>query len=342
MSEEKIPVSYKAFKIPKAGGGFRVIQAPHPKLKEAQTQIYKTLLGMGIGPGAYLHAYVKRRSIKTCALSLMSDGRTPQFLLKADIKDFFPSLTKDVVMRACKAIGIVPWLLEEIEKLCFIYDKKRKVWHLPQGSPASPILSNIVMRFVARRIAGLVRSMEADTHYTIRFSAYCDNLMFTADCRDVIRILFPLRRILASYGLELNRQKTKLISQPARQEVCGVVLSHKTSVRKDYWKLLRAKIFNALTDLKAGVVTPGTHIADPKKRTKYREKAGVAGKAGFKKGVVKYPKKLETEDIPWAEWKGQIAYVGMLNPDRGRQLTALMETLETETESCRSKTNANT
>jgi hypothetical protein len=334
-----IQVSYHCFKIRKQSGGYRTISAPNPELKEVQNTIYKALMRLGIGAGPLLHAYVRHRSIKTMAQSLQirdDEGtpRTPHYMLKIDIKDFFPSLTKKVVMEACKKARVPAYYWNLVGSYCFQYDEKRGEWILPQGSPASPFLSNLVMRQAAARINGVVKSWNRSKHFLTKFAAYCDNLAFTADDPAIVALIYPTERILKTYGLVLNKEKIRFLKAPARKEVCGVVMSDHTAPRKEYWRMLRAQLFNALVDVRAGHAPPGFCLT-PEARKKIREDAGILGKEGYKRKITNG--EGDRIPIPWGEWKGRISFVTMLHPEKGKQLAMMLADLEKETEKCRNR-----
>jgi len=330
-----IPMNYVEFRIPKANGGYRTIHAPNPQLKAFQRKILRFLVRMRLSPGPYLHAYIKRRSIRTYAQGLQihtqKKTRTPGYILKLDVKDFFSSVTRERVLRACSAERLPQWLRDIISGYCFWKDKKGELV-LPQGAPTSPFLSNLVMKYVAMRIGGVVKSWNRKKYFITRFSVYCDNLAFAGDSKEITQLRYPSARILKEFGLELNPKKVRLIRPPSRKEACGVVMSEKTSCRREYWRLLRAQIFNAITDIRAGLTPPGfTLPCDARKNI--RAQAGIAGKKGFKKSVTGPPGPvtkiaLAPVPIPWSEWKGRISFIKMLNLDRGEQLAKMMEELE--------------
>jgi retron-type reverse transcriptase len=295
-----IHVAYRKVLIPKKDGGHRTLYVPLKALKEKQGEILKYLTGLASPAGPYIHAYVKRRSIRTFASRFhTAAGKAPRYLLKVDIKDFFPSLTEKVVMKEAERRVLNPTVRDMIRRYCFVRTGSIRV--LPQGAPTSPFLSNLVMKTVMARIGGLLKWWERRRHYGTVAAAYCDNIVIGGFEPGILGMLWSVKKILKDYGLELNEKKTRLVGPGGRKEVCGVVISEKLSTRKDYWRRLRAALHNAERDIRTGQVPPGFYF-DPNTRTR--------------------------APIPWSEWRGKIAFVASLNPLRGAQLAAALARLE--------------
>ena len=135
---------YTSFKIPKKTGGFREISAPNDSLKYTQWCISKLLsynLSLLTHEAAY--AYIPKRS-HIDALK-KHQANNSKWFLKLDIKNFFPSCTKEFVQNQLRKLyPIAVWgptaldLLDQLINLCCLNGA------LPQGSPASPILSNLI------------------------------------------------------------------------------------------------------------------------------------------------------------------------------------------------------
>ena len=108
---------------------------------------------------------------------------------------------------------------------------------LPQGSPASPVLSNIVLKRMDEKLARQAAS------WGCRYSRYADDITFSHHCH--VRKFTPLkqqriRSVIETYGLKINEKKTKVLVQGQRLEVTGVTVSTgKTNVARKYIKQLR-------------------------------------------------------------------------------------------------------
>jgi RNA-directed DNA polymerase len=140
----KLDPKYTAFDIPKRNGGIRHIKAPVPQLKLAQKRLANLLydcldelLKKAPQRKPLAHGFVKQRSIMTNA----SLHKRRRYVLNLDLQDFFPSINFGRV----RAVFMKDnnWVLNE-KVATVIAQIACDEGSLPQGSPCSPIISNIV------------------------------------------------------------------------------------------------------------------------------------------------------------------------------------------------------
>lgn len=193
---------YYEFKIPKASGGLRTITAPKEELKIVQATITKHLVkDCKLIFHNSVHSYTKKRN---CLTALQAhQKRNAKYFLKLDIKDFFPSCTSAVVWEACNNLmntvhlDKVSTSLIDIDE--FIFYKGA----LPQGSPLSPILSNVVLQ-------------EFDYHFNqycaskgMCYTRYADDLLISKDCRFDWQEVAQQAELLLPEGMVLKHHKTR-------------------------------------------------------------------------------------------------------------------------------------
>ena len=137
---------YRIFQIPK-GNGFRTIAEPLPKLKNEQQNILKWMHERGIRPGKYAHGFIRGKSI----LSNANRHTGKAIVIRIDLKDFFPSISRTRVLFTLMNLGLERETATYIAERCTLDD------YLPQGAPTSPYLANLVANKLDHRLTGYVR-----------------------------------------------------------------------------------------------------------------------------------------------------------------------------------------
>lgn len=228
---------YHTFQIPKKSGGFRAITAPTGKLKYVQSFIADALSGI-VHFDTSVNGFVKSRSVVTNAR--MHLGKN--YILNIDLKDFFPSITAEMVQRALAVNGFKS-VSKTITELCTWaedVDDDLPEQVLPQGAPTSPILSNLVCWHLDYRLQMLAGRCG------LTYSRYADDITFSSDHSVYSKdshFWTELRRIISECGFAINEEKTRLLKQGCRKEVTGITVGDKLNVPRKWLKNLRAAIF---------------------------------------------------------------------------------------------------
>jgi RNA-directed DNA polymerase len=231
---QDIPRYYITYRIKKRNGKTRRIDAPQEPLKSIQRGIVdKILYNFRAHPVA--HGFVHGKSPKTNAE--MHLGK--KFLLTLDIKDFFNSIEESHVAHTLK------WLFAQLSGLTYDQsdiDLLAKLMCfesvLPQGAPTSPIMSNLVCIGLDKHLAILAKNNNAT------ITRYADDIAISSDSPDVVKLKSPIFSYIYGHGLKPNKAKTKIRKYYQRQQVTGIIVNTKTSVRKESWRNLRAEIHN--------------------------------------------------------------------------------------------------
>ena len=142
---------YHSFTIPKKSGGTRQIDAPQKSLKLLQSALVPVFEDMlAVSPDAY--GFLPGRSI-------VDNARVHQgqdTVLNVDIQGFFPSISTGrltTVFRQAQEVEVSAYMARSLARLCTLDGA------LPQGSPASPVLTNLVSVRLDARLAGLARAI---------------------------------------------------------------------------------------------------------------------------------------------------------------------------------------
>ena len=218
--------SYKIFKIPKKNGGYREIEAPTEKLKTIQRWIKDNILD-SFQVSDFAKGFVKNRSIYDNALPHVNK----EIVINLDLKDFFPTITYSDVFKIFKYIGYTTEVSHLLTQLCT--NGKNK---LPQGSPASPALSNLVCLKLDKRLSRLAEK----NNFT--YTRYADDI--TISGKKTIKYTLPIiYKIINEEHFIVNESKTRLQYSFQRQEVTGLIVNKKVSITKRLRKELENAIY---------------------------------------------------------------------------------------------------
>jgi RNA-directed DNA polymerase len=230
---------YRSFEIKKRAGGTRTIRAPILPLKQAQKQ-FAGVLAAWYQPRSCVFGYVANRNIQQNA----ECHRAKRWVLRVDLKDFFPSIhfgrVRGMFLAAPFSLP-APVATTLAQLVC--HENQ-----LPQGSPASPVLSNLICRGLDRALSKLARV------HRCTYTRYCDDLIFSTNRRSFPIALAdfdtngPLRAIvgpalekeITAAGFVVNPDKVSLRSSSQRQMVTGLVTNARVNVPRQYIRGLRA------------------------------------------------------------------------------------------------------
>lgn len=231
---------YTHFEIPKKNGGKRVIDAPCDCLKKIQRWIKDEIID-SFSPSEYATGFRK-------GISIVDNARThigKELVINFDIKDFFPSVTYAEVLRLFVYMGYRLDVAHLLTKLC---TNNNNI--LPQGSPASPSISNLVLLKLDKRLSTLAKSINCD------YSRYADDITFSGN--KSIKSIIPLvQRIIIEEGYTVNERKIRLQYANQRQEVTGLIVNTKLAVSKDITNEIEKAIYYCK---KYGVTSHMKHI----------------------------------------------------------------------------------
>lgn len=236
---------YKTFTIPKKSGGVRVIHAPVKLLKSFQTYLNRILQAFYDAPDC-VTGFVPSKSILNNAEHHIGQN----YVFNSDLKDFFPSITQARVWGALKtrpfnfpesiasAIAGICCIKEAVEKEedyseaeAFDAPARAVRYVLPQGSPCSPVLTNIVCHNLDWKLSGLAR------RFHLCYSRYADDITFSSPhnvYQEDGEFIKEFRRIVAGQNFTINEKKTRLQKRGERQEVTGLVVSDRINVTREY------------------------------------------------------------------------------------------------------------
>ncbi len=234
--------NYVHFQMAKKTGGFREISAPKPQLKRLQYWILENILNK-VAISNEAHGFVAKRSIVSNAQPHIGKA----VVINCDLENFFPTLSYARVKGLFKSLGysaelatIFAMLTTEAEQKevvldgekLFLYTGKR---YLPQGSPASPMITNLVCRKLDKRMLGIATSLG------FTYTRYADDMTFSSESYEKInKMMYWVKGIVKEEGFILHPNKTKIMKKGSRHEVTGVVVNEKLSINSKELKKFRA------------------------------------------------------------------------------------------------------
>ncbi len=245
-----LPVTQKyiAFTIPKRDGTPRAILAPTPKLKLLQRRLANVLylaladIDKAGPPRRHLsHGFAKHLSIVTNA----NVHRRRRYVLNLDLKDFFPSINFGRVRGMFikdKRFGLEPKIATLIAQIACHDDV------LPQGSPCSPVISNIVGHLLDIRLVRFAKAQKCT------YSRYADDITFSTNAKafpaDVAAPIAgsdhewtlgaALLKEVDKAGFVINPAKTRMQYRGSRQVTTGLLVNEKPNILPEYYRTVRA------------------------------------------------------------------------------------------------------
>ncbi|MEV4317480.1 reverse transcriptase family protein [Actinocrispum sp. NPDC049592] len=237
-------------------GGLRLIEAPKPRLAEAQRRIARHLIA-ALPVHEAAHGFRTGRSAHTYAQPHAGKA----FVVRMDLEGFFAAVTGARVRALLKSAGypepvaarLAGLLTTRTPKDVLIEappsagdpDVRRRLLnhlayqHLPQGAPSSPALANAVAHRLDARLAGLARSLGAD------YTRYADDLAFSGPQTLPLHRLLPgVRRIAADEGFRVRPDKTRIAAAHQRQRLTGLVVNATPTVSRAEFDALKALLHN--------------------------------------------------------------------------------------------------
>lgn len=244
-------VLYRSFKIPKRSGGLRQIDAPNDELMIALREL-KYILEKKCFASHHTaaFAYIKKRS-PLIALQ-RHQANNSRWFLKLDFSNFFGSTSPEFLMKQLKMIfpyseiARFPQGAEALKKalsLCFLNGG------LPQGTPISPTLTNMMMIPIDLEISRYARNHTPHLCYT----RYADDIQisseFSFNWRQVqADIVDILKKFDAPFTLK--QEKTRYGSSSGRNWNLGLMLNKDNQITVGHQKKKQFKvmIYSLLND----------------------------------------------------------------------------------------------
>ncbi|WP_051349290.1 reverse transcriptase family protein [Chryseobacterium gregarium] len=239
---------YHVFEIPKKSGGKRKISAPKPQLRHFQHWILENILNK-IPVGDAVHGFTIKKSIVTNAEPHIKKD----IIINIDLQDFFPSISYKRVKGLFSKLGYSEQLSTIFALVCtqahteeILLDEVKYFVHkgerfLPQGSPASPAISNIIAYKLDKRLLGLAAK------YGFTYTRYADDLTFSAgqdNEQNINKLLYFVKQVISAEDFTVHPDKLHIMRRKHQQKVTGIVVNEKLNVERKKLRKFRALLHN--------------------------------------------------------------------------------------------------
>lgn len=271
---------YTDFAIKKKNGGERIISAPDSELKEIQSRLSKLLQDClaNIRDSLKLennlsHGFERNRNI----ISNAEKHKQKKWVLNLDLSNFFDEFNFGRVrgyFLKNKSFSLNKDVCSLIAKIA-CYNNK-----LPQGSPCSPIITNLILLSLDQRLnkicryAGCTYTRYADDiTISTNKSTFPKKIIASHDEQSIILNKKFLKEIISS-GFSLNTSKVRLHDTKCRQEVTGLTVNKFVNVDDKYARKVRAMVHHLFMDGEFHLIDKKTH---EKRIGSINELAGMLG-----------------------------------------------------------------
>ena len=240
---------YREFYIPKKSGGLRKIDAPNSSLMVALTElkaIFEDNYDCLYHTSAF--AYIKKRS--TLDSIKRHQENQSKWFAKYDFSNFFGSTTPEFVYHMLSMIYPFSSIMEDevgCEALKTALDLAFLDSGLPQGTPLSPMLTNVVMIPIDFQLARIFRDFKCnDKQVRCVYTRYADDILISSKFDfDFRKVEDMIRAVLKYYNAPfvMKPEKTRYGSSSGSNWNLGVMLNKDNKITIGYRK---KKIFSAM------------------------------------------------------------------------------------------------
>lgn len=235
---------YQSFQISKKNGGFRKISAPGKKLKAIQNKL-ALVLRCVYEPKVCAFGFIDNKDFIGNAAKHVKRN----LILNIDLKDFFGQIhfgrIQGMFMKPPYSIG-----KEAATTIAQIACYKGV---LPQGSPSSPILTNMICAPLDNNLMRFAKTINCT------YTRYADDISFSTYKKtfdvslaymenETVHLGEKFLTILKRHSFTINPEKIALRSRYDRQEVTGLTVNAFPNPRRSYIKQLRAILHHCEKD----------------------------------------------------------------------------------------------
>ncbi len=248
---------YREFHIPKKSGGLRKIDAPEPELMDALRRL-KTIFeeDFKVLYHTSAFAYVKKRS--TLDAVKRHQQNESRWFAKYDLSNFFGSTTLDFVLRMFSMIFPISEIVKDERGYAALSTALELAFldgGLPQGTPLSPLITNVMMIPIDYKLSNMFRDYNRQRYV---YTRYADDFLVSSkydfSFRDIEnQIVSVLKSFDAPFTIK--PAKTRYGSSAGSNWNLGVMLNKDNQITIGYKKKrqFQAMLTSYVKDTQNGV-----------------------------------------------------------------------------------------
>lgn len=218
---------YTTFHIPKKSGGLREINAPVSELMTALREL-KTILETKLFALYHTSAFAYVTGRSTIDAIKRHQQNDSHWFLKTDFSDFFGSTTEEFLHYSLSMIFPFSEVMKSDRgkealsnalNLCFLHGG------LPQGTPISPMLTNLMMIPIDHRISNCLRNYNRNSYIYTRYAD--DSLISSRQGFKPEEIISFVNNTLAEFHapFKIKDEKTRYGSRAGSNWNLGLMLN---------------------------------------------------------------------------------------------------------------------
>lgn len=275
VNRKRESANYRVFSIQKRSGGRRFIHALSDDLQETQRFLNIELLQkVPVHPNSY--AFHTQGGVRKCAAAHCR----AKWIIHFDIENFFYRINERDVYGLFLSLGYRPLLSMELARICttinlpqslrhflrktsgeedhykFYFQSGRAIGVLPQGSPTSPMISNLVAHKLDEALADFAMRRE------FVVTRYADDITLSIGKElpkgvSISNIVRSIVSIIRTCGFRENHKKTRVAGPGSRKAVLGLLVDgNNPRISRETYKRIERYLY---ASLKFGVVDVATH-----------------------------------------------------------------------------------
>lgn len=209
---------YNEFYVDKPGGGQRLIEDPVDELQNLQSKLasyLQSVYHLHRSSASYAFQWSVDGDVRNTRTNALQHMGNP-YMFKVDFENYFHQIDGVWLERI---FSEQPFRFKSDELVAFLKDLCLYKGRLPMGAPTSPILANLALHPLDKKLETLAFQMKAT------YTRYADDLVFSSKVYLGEEHLEALIDTIMPLGLTIKDSKTKIWGSEDPKIVTGIVIT---------------------------------------------------------------------------------------------------------------------